>query len=130
MKRVIFLALLFIVSSCTYNELIIGCTDSAAYNYDQNATIDDGLCILDSCLSEPSFLECVKPIIDNNCISCHSYGGSADHILLTDYNFIKEADNIYDIVNSINTSMPKDGLMPQENINVIEKWFENGASNN
>ena len=130
MKRIIFLVLLFIVSSCTYNELIIGCTDSAAYNYDQNATIDDGLCILDSCLSEPSFLECVKPIIDYNCISCHSYGGSADHILLTDYNFIKEADNIYDIVNSINTSMPKDGLMPQENINVIEKWFENGASNN
>ena len=130
MLRVIVLFFLFIVSSCTYNELITGCTDPTASNYDPNATIDNNLCILDLCLSEPSFLECVKPIIDNNCVSCHSYGGSADHILLTDYNFIKEADNIYDIVNSINTSMPKGGLMPQENINVIEKWFENGASNN
>ena len=130
MLRVIILFFLFIVSSCTYNELITGCTDPTASNYDQNATIDNGLCILDSCLSEPSFLECVKPIIDNNCVSCHSYGGASGHILLTDYNFIIAADNIYDIVNSINTSMPKGGLMPQENINVIEKWFENGASNN
>ena len=130
MLRVIVLFFLFIVSSCTYNELITGCTDPTASNYDQNATIDNGLCILDSCLSEPSFLKCVEPIIKDNCRSCHSYGGDAGHILLTDYNLILAADNMYDIVNSINTTMPKGGLMPQENINVIEKWFENGASNN
>ena len=130
MLRVIVLFFLFIVSSCTYNELITGCTDPAASNYDPNATIDNDLCILDLCLSEPSFLECVKPIIDNNCVSCHSYGGAAVHILLTDYNFILAVDNIYDIVNSINTSMPKGGLMPQQNINVIEKWFNNDAPNN
>ena len=68
MLRVIFLVLLFISSSCTYNELITGCIDPSASNYDPNATIDNGLCILDSCISEPSFLECVKPIIDNNCV--------------------------------------------------------------
>ena len=130
MLRVIVLFFLFIVSSCTYNELITGCTDPTASNYDPNATIDNDLCILDLCLSEPSFLECVKPIIDNNCVSCHSYGGAGGHIVLTDYDLIILADNIYDIVNSINTSMPKGGLMPQENINIIEKWFENGAENN
>ncbi len=130
MLRVIFLFFLF-TSSCTYNELITGCTDSTAYNYNPDATIDNGLCILDLCLSEPSFLECVKPIIDNNCVSCHSYGGDAGFLILTEYNFIIEAQNNgYDIVNSIKTSMPKDGLMPQENINIVEKWFENGAPNN
>ena len=128
MRYSVFLFVLF--SSCTDNELTVGCTDPTASNYDPNATIDNGLCILDLCLPEPSFSECVKPIIDNNCVSCHSYGGAAEFLWLTDYNFIIEADNIYDIVNSINTSMPKGGLMPQKNINVIEKWFENGASNN
>ena len=130
MLRFIFLVLLFIFSSCSYNELITGCTNPTASNYDQNATIDNGLCVLDICLSEPTFLECVKPIIDNNCVSCHSYGGDAGDILLTDYNLIIEADNMYDIINSINNTMPKGGLMPQKNINVIEKWFENGAENN
>jgi hypothetical protein len=131
MLRVIVLFFLFVVSSCTYNELITGCTDPTASNYDPNANIDNDLCILDLCLSEPSFLECVKPIIDNNCVSCHSYGGDAGFLLLTEYTFIIEAQNSgYDIVNSINTSMPKGGLMPQENINIIEKWFENGAENN
>tara|TARA_B110000444_G_C18769623_1_gene561820 strand:- start:22 stop:414 length:393 start_codon:yes stop_codon:yes gene_type:complete len=130
MLRFIFLVLLFIFSSCSYNELITGCTNPTASNYDQNATIDNGLCVLDICLSEPTFLECVKPIIDNNCVSCHSYGGDAGDILLTDYNLIIEADNMYDIINSINNTMPKGGLMPQKNINVIEKWFENGAPNN
>ena len=111
MLRIILLFFLF-TFSCTYNELITGCTDSTAYNYNADATIDNGLCILDLCLSEPSFLECVKPIIDNNCVSCHSYGGDADFLILTEYTFIIEAQNNgYDIVNSIKTSMPKDGLI-------------------
>ena len=126
-----FIVLTFIFSSCTYNELITGCTDPTASNYDLHATIDNGLCILDSCFSEPSFLECVKPIIDNNCVSCHSYGGNAEFLLLTGYTFIIEAQNSgYDIVNSIKTSMPPAGLMPNENIHVIEKWFENGSQDN
>ena len=128
MLRILFL--LFVFSSCTYNELIVGCTDPTASNYDSNATTDDGLCIFDLCLSDPSFLEGVKPIIENNCVSCHSYGGEGGFLLLTDYNLIILANNNYDIVNIINTSMPKSGLMPQENITIIEKWFENGASNN
>ena len=128
MLRVLFL--LFIFSSCTYNELIVGCTDPTALNYDANASVDNNGCLFDSCISEPSFLDCVKPIIDNNCVSCHSYGGEAGFLLLIDYNSIISASNDYDIVNAINSSMPKVGLMPQVNINIIEKWFENDAPNN
>ena len=128
MLRILFI--LLIISSCTYNELTVGCTDSVASNYDPNATIDNGLCILDLCFLEPSFLECVKPIIDNNCISCHSYGGEAGFLPLVDYSLIISAHNDYNIINSINTSMPKEGLMPVENINIIERWFENGSPNN
>jgi uncharacterized membrane protein len=124
------LILLFLFSSCAYNELIVGCTDSAAANYDPNATIDNGLCILDLCLSEPSFTECVKPIIDNNCVLCHSYGGEAGWLILSDYASIIAASNIYDLKNIINTSMPAAQLMPQENISIIEKWLDDGAPNN
>ena len=130
MLRFVILVLLFIFSSCTYNELITGCTDPTAANYDPNATIDSNGCILDLCFSAPAFSDCVKPIIDNNCVSCHSYGGEAEFLLLTDYNFIISAHNIYNIVSIINTTMPKAGLMPQENINIIEKWFDNDAPNN
>ncbi len=128
MRYSLYLLLLF--SSCTYNELIVGCTDATASNYDSNATIDDGSCILDLCLSDPSFSECVKPIIENNCVSCHSYGGDAGFLLLTDYDLIKLACEQNNLLNSIKTTMPKSGLMPAENINIIEKWFLNGAPNN
>ena len=129
MLKFIFVFILLFISSCTYNELILGCTDPTAYNYNPDTTIEDNdLCILDLCLSEPSFIECVLPIIQQNCVSCHSYGGDADFLLLTNYDLILEADNTYGIV--INTSMPKEALMSKENINVIEKWFENNAPNN
>jgi hypothetical protein len=124
------LLILLLLSYCTYNDLIVGCTDPNATNYDSNATIDNGLCILDLCLPEPSFSECVKPIIDNNCVSCHSYGGDAGFLILTDYDLIMAAHDQYNLVNIINTTMPKAGLMPEDNISIIEKWFENGASNN
>jgi hypothetical protein len=128
MRYSVFLFVLF--SSCTYNELTVGCTDPTASNYDPNATLDNGLCILDLCLPEPSFSECVKPIIDNNCVLCHSYGGDAGFLILTDYALIKAADIQYNLVNIIKTTMPKSGVMPEDNINIIEKWFENGAPNN
>jgi hypothetical protein len=128
MRYSVFLFVLF--SSCTYNELTVGCTDPTASNYDPNATLDNGLCILDSCLLEPSFKNCVKPIINYNCVLCHSYGGDAGFLILTDYALIKAADIQYNLVNIIKTTMPKSGLMPEDNINIIEKWFENGAPDN
>ena len=131
MHKSIVVFFLFFLYSCTYNELILGCTDPNAFNFNPDANVEDNdLCVLDICLSEPTFEECVFPIFQQNCISCHSYGGDADFLLLSNYDLIIKADNVYGIVNSINTSMPKDGLMFQENINVIEKWFENDAPNN
>ena len=134
MLRFIFLFFISLSFSCTYNELITGCTDPLASNYDASATVDDGLCLLDLCLTDPSFLECVKPIIDNNCVVCHQSGGAASWMPLTDYNSILAAHNNFDVVNAINSTMPEvEGivvLMPEENISIIQKWFENGAPNN
>ena len=124
------LLLSIILSGCTYNELITGCTNPLAINYSADAIIDDGNCLLDECISTPSFVDCVKPIIDNNCVSCHSYGGESAFLVLIDYNSINYAVNNFDLVGIINTTMPKAALMPENNINIIEKWINDGAQNN
>ena len=43
---------------------------------------------------------------------------------------INYAVNNYDIIVIINTTMPKVALMPENNINIIEKWINDGAQNN
>ena len=36
---------MLVITSCTYDELLVGCMDSLALNYDSLANIDDGSCV-------------------------------------------------------------------------------------
>jgi len=131
MKFNLLMIFLFMIS-CEYNDLFTGCTDPEAANYDPYANIDDGNCffIVDDCISQPSFVACIKPIIDNNCVSCHSYGGSANFLILSDYNSIKSAVQNNNLLYSIENNMPPNGLMSEQNISIIKNWIENEMPNN
>ena len=137
MKKIIFLSSFLIFTACTYNELVPGCTDPLAINYNQNAIINDGSCILGDCLSnQPSFVDCIKPIIDNHCVQCH-LPGSLNGDLST-YENLKNFTLNGDLISRITASENDFLLMPpppanrldQATIDILIKWKDNGAPNN
>ena len=102
--RISILLILILISSCTYNEITF--------------------CEINS----PSFNECVKPIFDDNCVSCHSViGGNLLH--LTTFEEISSFDSSV-LLDRINTDMPTTGIMSAAEISIIEKWINDGAQNN
>ncbi len=73
----------------------------------------------------------VKPIVDNNCISCHSAGSFKPFVT---YNDVKS--NIEGILNRIQRpggdpgKMPQGGSLSQTQINVFIQWKANGLIEN
>ena len=108
MKYLSFL-LLLILTSCTYNELPIS---------------EITICETNS----PSFLDCVLPIIDDNCVSCHSENGGQS--LLTSFSEIILAVENDDLLGRIKSDMPPGNLMKASDILIIENWIDEGAQDN
>jgi len=109
MKNLSFL-LLFLLSSCTYNEFSPCETN------------------------EPTFSDCVKPIFEQHCMGCHSMGNPDGIMALTNYQEIQNQVLNGTVIESINREigfMPKNGeRLSAEHILIIEKWYENGTPNN
>ena len=76
----------------------------------------------------------IKPIINANCISCHSAGGSASFQPLTSYNQVKNnIDNILDRIQRPNgdpQKMPQGGSLSASQINLFIKWKADGLTEN
>lgn len=76
----------------------------------------------------------VKPIIETNCIGCHSPGGPAASKPLTSYNLVKA--NIDNIIDRIQRPIGAAGRMPpgtslsQTQINFFIKWKADGLTEN
>jgi len=74
----------------------------------------------------------VKAIIDNNCVSCHSEGGTASFRYLTTYDEVVDAVQNAGLLNRIQLQngepgqMPSTGRMPQGNIDIILQWNTDG----
>ena len=105
-----FLFFIFLISSCTYNELSV-------------------------CETEvPLFSECVKPIFTEHCIACHFHDNPDGIMPLTNYEEIKDKVVNGTIIESINREvgfMPKNGeKLSVEEIIIIEQWYANGTPNN
>ena len=100
-----------ILSSCTYNEIDLCSTPS------------------------PSFSECVKPIIEQNCVTCHR--NNSPNGLLQTYDQILEFMENGKILDRIQRDADAAGVMPPSGqkwggneIQIIKTWYENGAPNN
>ena len=78
----------------------------------------------------------VKVIVDKNCVSCHSSGGSASSRPLTTFAQVKAAVENANLLNRIQLQngqsglMPQGGRMSQANIDVIVKWNTEGLKEN
>lgn len=76
----------------------------------------------------------VKPIIEANCIICHSPGGAASFQPWTSYNQVK--NNIDKIIDRINRpvgdpqKMPQGGSLSPSQITIITKWKADGLNEN
>lgn len=71
-------------------------------------------------------------IFDENCIMCHSPGNEASFRPLTNYNEVRTAVMETNLIERIQLPngdpnlMPKPGRMPQDKINLILQWQEDG----
>lgn len=78
----------------------------------------------------------VKSIIDSNCVSCHSVGGTASFRPLTTYSEVRNAvlnTNLLDRIQRQNGEpgqMPQTGRMSQDKINTILQWNTDGLLEN
>ncbi len=84
-------------------------------------------------VNNPTYTLNVKPIIANNCLSCHSAAG-AQYPTMESYVQLREATEIGSVIcriddKSCGAVMPQSGRMPQTNINTIKKWAANGYPN-
>jgi uncharacterized membrane protein len=95
-------------------------------NVDEVEEIDPGNA--DPC-ADITFSMNVKPIIDNNCVSCHSTSGQASFLNLETYNAV--AANATKVKSEVvSKDMPIGGTLTNEEISAISCWVDAGAVNN
>ncbi len=95
--------LLFLASSCTYNELVPVCEPDSQ-----------------------TFSELVQPIIEANCIVCHNESSGRPAILTT-YDGVIDAINNHSLKNEVvGLQMPPYGSSPLSatEINILKNWID------
>lgn len=109
--------LLIIISSCTYNELIPEEIMSCELKDD------------------PSFSDCVQPIINLHCISCHNLGSAYGELIT--YEDIRYMTLNKELVDRIQRTTEDIGFMPQAGdqlsqteIDILIKWQDNDTPDN
>ena len=132
------------------DDIVPGCTEQTACNYNASATEDDGSCLeLDACgecggdsSTCVSYLTDIQPIFNSNCTGCH---GSSGGLNLSSYSsLIMDGGNSGDVVEPGNHlssylwELVDDGTMPPGNnpdlssdqVSLIAQWINEGAHNN
>lgn len=79
--------------------------------------------------TNPTYLGNIKPIVTANCTNCHSADGGQTPYLET-YDQTKEAIQtgtlLMQIAQPTTQGMPQNERMPQEKIDMITTWAQNG----
>jgi uncharacterized membrane protein len=94
---------------------------SCENNVEENDAVE-----IELCDPNVSFINDVNPIIENNCISCHSGTQFPD---LTSYASIKNNANIIKAQVEARI-MPIGGTLTNAEIKLISCWIDNGKPNN
>ena len=108
MIRCFFLFVIFIFSSCTWNE-IIPVSDSDICNPE-----------------EQYYLDIVLPIIENNCVGCHNVN-SGRLAILNSFDGVIDALNNYSLKDRVTSlQMPQYGSPPlsESEIKIIQEWAD------
>lgn len=84
-------------------------------------------------VTNPTYSVNVKPIVENNCLSCHN-AASGQFPTMETYAQVRNAAENGDLIcridnQSCGTVMPQTGRMPQSTINTIKNWATNGYPN-
>jgi uncharacterized membrane protein len=116
---------LFKFRNAIYFLFLMGLLTSCMENVDKVEEIDPGA--PDPC-EDITFSKNVKPIIDNNCVSCHSTGGGQPPNLETYIGIRVEATSVKSEV--VSKDMPIGGSLTNEEISAISCWVDAGAENN
>ena len=78
-----------------------------------------------------SFSTDIQPIIQANCVSCHTPGGQEESTPFNDYDgIVSYADQIVERVQGNGSIMPPTGHLPVCDQRKIESWVKAGALNN
>lgn len=83
-------------------------------------------------IEQVQYTQHIKPIIEDNCIECHNPTGVSSFLPLTNYTEVKtavEETNLLERIqlqNGEDGQMPQTGRMPQNLINLILQWNEQG----
>ena len=105
--------------------LIVTSLSSCLTNVDEEEAVDPGT--PDPCATITFALN-VKPIIDNNCIQCHSTNGGQSPNLET-YNAVS-ANSARVKSEVVSKDMPLGGSLTNDEIQAISCWVDAGALNN
>ncbi|MFK7950212.1 MAG: hypothetical protein AB8G11_21660 [Saprospiraceae bacterium] len=86
-------------------------------------------CTVDEPVTEVTYTADVKPIMDGNCIGCHSGNTPSASLDLTTYanvRAIAETDTLVMRMNDEVNPMPVTGLLPQADRTTVEDWVAGG----
>ncbi|UKB83424.1 hypothetical protein LF887_20785 [Chryseobacterium sp. MEBOG06] len=112
------LTLLLLASAAT---LLIACESTTYEEISDNTPI----------IVPVKYTEDIKPIMDNNCVSCHS---AASFKPLVTYDQVKNnIDGILDRIqraNGVPGKMPQGGSLSATQVNIFIKWKTDGLTEN
>ena len=93
--------LLFLFSSCSYNEIVPVCKPD-----------------------EQIFSDIVHPIIEANCVACHD-GSDGSLDILTTYDGVIDAVNNHSLKYQVTSlQMPPNNALSDSEINIIKNWID------
>ena len=116
MKKIIFIATICLA---LVGVLMVSCE---SHTFNEIAQKEDPI-------KTVSYNNDVKPIMSNNCISCHGSSSPSAGLSLTTYTQVRNSTEKGGLLCKINAScgvMPQSGKMPQPLINTINSWATQG----
>lgn len=116
----------FVFFLSTFAVFLVACSSSESMTAEQPIETENSVPSNDAILT---YQKDVRPIIENNCTSCHAGDSPAAGLSLKSYQDVRKAAEFGALLNRINNHnrpMPMGGLLPKYMRETIEDWARNG----